>query len=201
MAVSRRSGLCLTVAKTSKSQTYSGVVSIIFWFSVSFVRIVSLCGSTFSSSLILRLFCALQKYNWSSVFSCTNCIIFGVLRANTIMFLLTSSKSQFLRLLSEIFKTWPQNHVLRGSLDWNTEARMSLKWRNTIVRWMKARHHIIWQCFSLQIWSCLFDHRKGNSVRSVEGRLYRGIMVILISQDIWRIWTFPIFVKFGNMRW
>ena len=201
MADCQRAGLCLTVAKTSKYQTDSGVVSIFFWFSVSFVRIVSLCGSTFPSSWILCLFCPLQKYNWSSVFSCTNCIIYGILRADAIIFLLTSSKSQFLRLLCEIFKIWSQNHVLRGSLVWNTEARMSLKWRNSIVRWMKARHHIIWQCFPLQIWSCLFDQRKGNSIRSVEGRRYRGIIVILISQDIWRIWTFPIFVKFGNMRW
>ena len=40
---------------------------------------------------------------------------------------LTGSKSQSLWLLSAIFQIWCQNHVLRGSLVWNTEARMSLK--------------------------------------------------------------------------
>ena len=44
------------------------------------------------------------------------------------------------------------------------------------------------------MWSCLV-------FKSVEGgRRYRGIMGILRTQDIWRIWKFPIFVKLGYLR-
>ena len=116
---------------------------LFFWLSVS--RELSPLVAQFYSLFLLSA----SETQSVFCFCCTNSfVIFSLFwwQRNHIFLLkhLTGSKSHFLWLLSQTLKICSQNHVWSGSLVWNTEARISLKWKILA----KEKKALIWQCFS-----------------------------------------------------